>query len=77
MDKPEIGRRLKMLRGDRTLEEVGKALNVTSMAVSSWELGKRVPNDDMKVRIANYFGVSLYDLFFAEKVNGTLTPQKE
>lgn len=73
MNKIEIGKRLKALRGDRTLEKVGNDLNVTAMAVSSWELGKRVPSDDLKVKLASYYGVSLYDLFYAEKVNDTLT----
>lgn len=59
-----LGRRLKALRGNKTLEEVGNALNVTKTAVSSWENGKRIPSDDMKIKIANYFSVPLYDLFF-------------
>lgn len=66
MDKNIIGKRLKDLRGERTLEDVGKDLQVTAMAVSLWERGERIPNDDMKLKISNYFGVPLFDIFFAE-----------
>ena len=64
LTRQEIGARLKELRGDKTLKQVGDDLNVTSMAVSNWENGERTPNDDMKVKIANYYGVSVGSLFF-------------
>lgn len=66
MDGIVIGKRLKALRGTKTLEEVGNDLNVTAMAVSLWERGERIPNDDLKIKISNYFGVPLVDIFFAE-----------
>lgn len=66
MNRQEIGRRLRKLRGDRTLETVAKELNVTPMAVSLWERGERVPNDDIKIRIAAYYKQSVTALFFEE-----------
>lgn len=66
MDRRGIGERLRTLRGDKTISSVSKDLSVTDMAVSLWERGERVPSDDMKVRIAAYYGVPVYDLFFAE-----------
>ena len=66
MDGIVIGKRLKELRGEKTLENVGNDLNVTPMAVSLWERGERIPNDDMKLKISNYFGVPLFDIFYAE-----------
>ena len=70
-DKKVVGERLRKLRGKKTLEEVGKALEVTSMAVSMWERGERTPNDVMKVRIANYYNRSVNTIFFDEEVNKT------
>lgn len=64
MDRKAVGERLRALRGERTLEEVGKALDVTSMAVSLWERGERIPNDDLKIKIANFFGVPVTEIFF-------------
>lgn len=65
-DRATIGERLKKLRGDRTLEEIGKALNVTSMAVSLWERGERIPSDDMKMKISIFYDVPITDLFYAQ-----------
>lgn len=66
MDRIAVGKRLRALRGDKTLEEVAKALKVTSMAVSLWERGERIPNDDIKIKIAAYYNTSVTALFFAE-----------
>ena len=64
-DRKEIGERLRRLRGSRTLDEVATALGVTSMAVSLWERGERMPSDEMKVRIANYYRKSVNSIFFS------------
>lgn len=63
-DRKIVGERLKKLRGTKTLAEVGKDLNVTAMAVSNWENGERMPNDDMKVKIAAYYETTVSDIFF-------------
>jgi transcriptional regulator with XRE-family HTH domain len=73
VNKKEIGKRLRELRGDKTLEEVAKELNVTPMAISLWERGERVPSDDMKIRIAAYYEQSVTEIFFAEQVNSSFT----
>ena len=59
-----VGQRLRKLRGLRTQEEVANALGVTPMAVSQWENGLRMPNDDMKVKIAAYFKRTVMSIFF-------------
>lgn len=63
-DSRVIGKRLRALRGTKTQEEVAKALNVSTMAVSLWERGERTPNDDMKVKIADYYGETVMSIFF-------------
>lgn len=65
-DRTVIGKRLRDLRGSRTQEEVAKALGVTVMAVSLWERGERVPSDDIKVKIANYYKRSVSTIFFKD-----------
>lgn len=64
MDRLEVGKRLRALRGKKTLDEVAKALGVTSMAVSLWERGERIPNDDIKIRIAAYYNTTVTAIFF-------------
>ena len=66
MDNKKIGDRLKELRGDKTLDTVASDLGVTGMAISNWERGERIPNDEMKVRIAQYYNRSVSFLFFDE-----------
>ena len=66
MDRVAVGQRLRNLRGDKTLDEVAKALGVTSMAVSLWERGERIPNDDIKIKIAAFYKTSVTDIFFAD-----------
>ena len=68
-DRTIIGGRLRQLRGSRTLTEVANALGVTEMAVSLWERGERMPSDDMKVKIANYYRRSVATIFFKDEVN--------
>lgn len=62
--REQIGERLRALRGDRTLAEVADALGVSSMAVSLWENGKRIPSDEAKTRIAKYYGVTITSIFY-------------
>ena len=55
-----------MLRGVHTLNEVAGALGVTRQAVSHYETGRRTPNDKMKVAIADYYGKTVQEIFFAD-----------
>lgn len=66
MDRLAVGKRLRTLRGEKTLDEVAKALGVTSMAVSLWERGERIPNDDIKIKLAAYYKTSVTAIFFAQ-----------
>lgn len=59
-------RSLRMLRGERTQEEIANEVGVTKSAWAMYERGERTPRDEIKVKIAKYFGVSVEDLFFAE-----------
>lgn len=68
LKRQEIGKRLRTLRGEKSLNEVAQALEVTSMAVSNWERGIRTPSDYMKVKIAQYYGVTVESIFFPSEV---------
>lgn len=64
MDAVKIGAKLKKLRGSTSTEELAKALGVSQSAVSMWENGERIPRDEVKIKIANYFGKSVESIFF-------------
>ena len=61
----QLGERIKELRqrDGRTQETLANALGVTAQAVSRWEKGICYPDMGMIPSIANYFGVSIDELF--------------
>ena len=66
MDAKEIGARLRELRGDRSQSEVAEALGLTAMAISGYERGERVPLDEIKVKLADYYGKTVQEIFFTQ-----------
>ena len=50
-------------RDGRTQESLADALGVTSQAVSRWEAGGSYPDMEMIPAIANYFGITIDELF--------------
>lgn len=60
----KVAERLRALRGDRTQQELANELGISSMAISQYEQGKRIPNDEIKIRIARFFGVTIDSIFF-------------
>jgi DNA-binding XRE family transcriptional regulator len=60
----EIGANRRKLRGDRPQKEVAEAVGVSVMAISSYERGDRVPLDNIKIKLADYFGTTVQDIFF-------------
>ena len=67
----EIGKRLRLLRGIRTRAEVEKATGISQGRLGNYEHGTRVPNDEAKVILSNYYGISVQELFFADSNNET------
>lgn len=64
IDKIRIGATLRELRGERKREEVALAVGVTAQAISMYETGQRVPTDDMKVKLAEYFEKNVQEIFY-------------
>lgn len=62
-----IGKKLKALRGERTQKKVADNLNITKSALAMYERDKRVPRDEIKVRIANYYGETVQSIFLQSK----------
>ena len=65
MNTKVIGQRLIELRGERKREEVANAIGVSKSAIAMYEAGKRIPRDEVKVSLANYFHRSIGEIFFA------------
>ena len=62
----EIGKRLRALRGDRTLQRVSDDTGLGVSALSMYEIGQRMPRDEAKIALADYYGMSIDALFFAQ-----------
>ena len=58
------GAKLKELRGRKTQKEAAEGIGITKSALAMYERDERVPRDEVKIRIAKYYGVSVYSLFF-------------
>ena len=61
----KLGEKIKMLRkrDGRRQDDLANALGVTNQAVSRWEANKGYPDMEMIPAIANYFHVSIDELF--------------
>lgn len=61
----DLGSRIRRLRrrDKRTQEALAEALGVTAQAVSRWESGGSYPDMNLIPSIANYFGISIDELF--------------
>lgn len=60
----EIGERLKILRGDKARKEVADDLGISVSAVTMYENGDRVPRDEIKEKIAEYYNTTVQVIFF-------------
>ena len=61
----KLGEKIRLLRSrdGRTQENLAFALGITSQAVSRWESGGSYPDVEIIPAIANYFGITLDELF--------------
>lgn len=64
MNSNAIAAKLRQLRGKRTLQEVGNRIGISESALSQYENGKRIPKDELKIKLAAFYGVSIEWLFF-------------
>ena len=61
-----ISEKLKKLRADKgiTQEVAAREIGISRTALESYETGRRVPKDAIKVKIANYYNADLVEIFF-------------
>ena len=63
-DKGKIARKLIELRGERPLVKVAEEMGLTAQALCNYEAGYRVPRDEVKVIISEYYGKTVQEIFF-------------
>ncbi len=68
MNREEVAKNLIALRGNKTQATVAEAINVSQSTYAMYESGKRMPSDEVKIRIANYYRKTVQSIFFTPKV---------
>lgn len=66
MNAQVIGQKLKQLRNCKSIKEVAQAIGVGESTISMYESGARIPKDEIKLRIARYYGTSVESIFFTD-----------
>lgn len=60
-----IGEKLIKLRGNMSQADVAAAIGISSSALSMYENNERVPRDEIKIKLADYYQKSVEYIFFA------------
>ena len=66
VNRRAIGMKLRELRGDTRREVVAAACNVSAQAIALYENAGRIPRDDIKIKLAKFYGVSVQSIFYPE-----------
>lgn len=59
-----VAERLIKARGDTPREQVASAVGVSVSAMSMYEIGARIPRDEIKVKLAKFYNKTVQELFF-------------
>ena len=78
MDAMVMGNELKALResNGETVMELAQAINTSTSAICMYESGKRIPRDEIKIRIAEHYSKSVESIFFKTKQHETCCEEK-
>ncbi|CAL7883766.1 DNA-binding helix-turn-helix protein [Fusobacterium necrophorum subsp. funduliforme ATCC 51357] len=60
-----IGEKLRKLRGNKTQTKLAKELGILPSAYSNYENDYRVPNDEVKKKIAAHYQKTVDEIFFS------------
>lgn len=66
IDPEIIGKRLLMLRKKSNMSrlEVARLCAISKSAISMYEIGKRIPKDDIKIRLAKCYNTTVEKIFY-------------
>ena len=64
MELETIAKRLVKARGRQTQEQVAKSVGISTSALAMYETANRMPRDEVKKRLADYYGMTVQEIFF-------------
>lgn len=67
VDSVTAGKRLRKLRGVRTRTGVAGEIGCSVSAMAAYESGERNPRDEIKCRIADYYGVTVQSIWYDQE----------
>ena len=59
------GMKLKALRGKKSQQTVADEVGITKSALAMYERDERTPRDEVKVKLAAYYGETVQSIFFS------------
>lgn len=73
MNLVEVGNRLRSVREEKGLsrERVAADNGISVSAITMYETGARSARDEIKEKLADYYGLSIGSLFYGEKCHGS------
>lgn len=71
MNNLVIAKKLVELRGDRTQAQIAEAIGVSTSTYGMYEIGQRMPSDEVKVRIAKLHKKSVQSIFFTKEATNS------
>lgn len=60
----DYAKKLRELRGEKTIKKVSDDLGILPSTLSNYESGYRVPRDETKRLLADYYGKTVQEIFF-------------
>ena len=73
----QIGMKLRIIRGERTLKAVGAVLGLSISFLSDMERGRALPGLDTVQRLADHYGVTLMDVFRDVRIDGQAVTDRQ
>lgn len=72
-----FGEVLRELRGSKSQDKIAREIGLTKSAWAMYERNERIPRDEVKIRIASYFGKTVQEIFLSiSSTNGALRKEK-
>lgn len=66
MDKTKIAIKLVDLRKGASREKVANDNGISVSALTMYETGRRIPRDEIKIKLAKYYKTSIEEIFFSD-----------
>lgn len=60
-----FGKKLVELRGKQTQQEAAKNIGIATSTLGMYEKEKRIPRDEIKIKIAEYYQKTVQEIFFS------------